>query len=243
MLFVRSLLFNVLFYSTSLFAGIVALPLLLLPTRFALAFMQGLARWNLWLLKVICGLTHEVRGLENVPEGAALFASKHQSMWETVSLIAIIDHPALVLKQELLHIPVYGWFMRKAGMIAIRRSDGASAMRKMLRQAKASVEGGRHLIIFPEGTRAAPGASNPNMPGVAGLYGHLDVPCVPVALNSGLYWPRREFLRKPGTILVELLPAIEPGLARKDFMSELENRTEAATRTLLNEAGFSPDAD
>ena len=149
--------------------------------------MRAVGHWNLWLLRVIAGTTYEVRGLDNIPDTACVVASKHQSMWETVSLIAIVEHPALVLKQELLYIPLYGWYVQKARMIAIRRSDGPKALRKMLRQAAAAAEEDRHLIIFPEGTRAAPGARNPYMPGVAGLYSHLDVPCVPVALNSGLF--------------------------------------------------------
>jgi len=153
-----------------------------------------------------------------------------------------VENPALILKQELLYIPLYGQYVKKAGMIPIRRSDGPKALRTMLRRASEAVKAGRHLIIFPEGTRAAPGARNPYMPGVAGLYSHLDVPCVPVALNSGLFWPRRKLHRKPGTIIVEFLPPIAPGLDRKTFMTELENRIEGATDRLLAEAGFSPSA-
>lgn len=238
MLVIRSVLFNFLFYTTSVIAGLLGLPLLLGPPRYAVGFMRAVGDWNMWLLKVIAGTTYEVRGLENVPKTACVVASKHQSMWETVSLIAIVDHPALVLKQELLMIPLYGWYVKKAKMIAIRRSDGPKALRHMLRQADAAVSEGRHLIIFPEGTRAAPGTRNPYMPGVAGLYGHLDVPCVPVALNSGLFWPRRKLLRRPGKIVIEFLPAIPPGMKRREFMTELETRIETATDRLLEEAGF-----
>jgi len=238
----RSILFNFLFYVGSVTAGLMGLPLLLGPSRYAVSFMRAVGHWNLWLLKVIAGTTYEVRGLENVPETACVVASKHQSMWETVSLISIVDHPALVLKQELLYIPIYGWYVRKARMIAIRRSDGPKALRQMLKQASQAAEEGRHLIIFPEGTRAAPGESNPYMPGVAGLYRHLDVPCVPVALNSGLFWPRRKLLRKPGKIIIEFLPALPLGLSRKEFMAELETRIETATDRLLAEAGFDASA-
>jgi 1-acyl-sn-glycerol-3-phosphate acyltransferase len=236
----RSLLFNFLFYTTSVAAGLLGLPLLLGPSRYAVGLMRAVGRWNMWLLKVIAGTRYEVRGIENVPKTACVVASKHQSMWETVSLLAIVDHPALVLKQELLLIPLYGWYVRKARMIAIRRSDGPKALRQMLRQASDAVNEDRHLIIFPEGTRAAPGARNPYMPGVAGLYSHLDVPCVPVALNSGLFWPRRKLLRKPGTIVIEFLPPIAAGLKRKEFMAELETQIETATDKLLAEAGFDP---
>lgn len=240
MLLFRSVLFNFLFYTTSVMAGLIGLPLLLGPSKYAVWFMRTVGSWNLWLLKVVAGTTYEVRGLENVPKTACVVASKHQSMWETVSLIAIVEHPALVLKQELLYIPIYGWYVQKARMIAIRRSDGPKALRKMLREAASAAAEDRHLIIFPEGTRAAPGASNPYMPGVAGLYSHLDVPCVPVALNSGLFWPRRKMERRPGTIVIEFLPPIAPGLNRPEFMAELETRIETATDKLLLEAGFDP---
>jgi len=234
----RSVLFNFAFYVGSVLAGLLGLPLLLGPSRYAVSFMRAVGQWNLWLLKVIAGTTYEVRGLENVPETACIVASKHQSMWETVSLIAIVKHPALVLKQELLYVPLYGLYIRKARMVAIRRSDGPKALRQMLRQAGQAAEEGRHLIIFPEGTRAAPGERNPYMPGVAGLYRHLDIPCIPVALNSGLFWPRRKLLRKPGNIIIEFLPPLPSGLSRKEFMTELETRIETATDRLLAEAGF-----
>jgi len=242
LLTIRSILFNFLFYSTSVIAGLLGLPLLLGPRHYAVRFMAMVGLWNLWLLKVIAGTRYEVRGLENLGTAPVIVASKHQSMWETVSLLAIVENPALILKQELLYIPLYGQYVKKAGMIPIRRSDGPKALRTMLRRASEAVKAGRHLIIFPEGTRAAPGARNPYMPGVAGLYSHLDVPCVPVALNSGLFWPRRKLHRKPGTIIVEFLPPIAPGLDRKTFMTELENRIEGATDRLLAEAGFSPSA-
>ncbi len=238
MIVFRSVLFNFAFYVGSVLAGLLGLPLLLGPSRYAVSFMRAVGQWNLWLLKVIAGTTYEVRGLENVPETACIVASKHQSMWETVSLIAIVKHPALVLKQELLYVPLYGLYIRKARMVAIRRSDGPKALRQMLRQAGQAAEEGRHLIIFPEGTRAAPGERNPYMPGVAGLYRHLDIPCIPVALNSGLFWPRRKLLRKPGNIIIEFLPPLPSGLSRKEFMTELETRIETATDRLLAEAGF-----
>lgn len=240
MLLFRSVLFNFLFYTTSVAVGLIGIPLLLGPSKYAVWLMQRVGHWNLWLLKVVAGTTYEVRGIENIPKTACVVASKHQSMWETVSLIAIVDHPALVLKQELLYIPLYGWYVQKARMIAIRRSDGPKALRKMLREAASAAAEHRHLIIFPEGTRAAPGTSNPYMPGVAGLYSHLDVPCVPVALNSGLFWPRRKMERRPGTIVIEFLPPIAPGLKRGEFMAELETRVETATDKLLLEAGFDP---
>lgn len=204
--------------------------------------MRAVGRWNMWLLRVIAGTTYEVRGRENIPQTACVVASKHQSMWETVSLLAIVDDPALVMKQELLYIPLYGWYVQKARMIAIRRSDGPKALRKMLRQSADAAAEDRHLIIFPEGTRAAPGARNPYMPGVAGLYSHLNVPCVPVALNSGLFWPRRKLERRPGNIIIEFLPPIAPGLKRAEFMVELETRIETATDKLLVEAGFDLEA-
>jgi 1-acyl-sn-glycerol-3-phosphate acyltransferase len=150
----------------------------------------------------------------------------------------LVHHPATVMKRQLLMIPGYGWYARKAKMIVIDRADGASAIRSMIGDAKARLAEGRPLAIFPEGTRRELGAPPDYKPGVAALYSMLDIPCVPMAHNSSLFWPRRGFLRKPGKIIVEFLPAIMPGLKRAAFMAELEKRTEDAVARLLAEGGY-----
>ncbi len=238
MLRLRSIAFNLALYVAGIAGGLAATPALFMPRRAAVAVLARLSRLALWLLKEIAGTRYEISG--QLPKGAVLVAAKHQSMWDTIAFPALLDDPAMVLKSELLWIPYYGWFSKKAGMIAIDRGSGASAIRRLVAQGKAALAAGRPIVIFPEGSRMAPGAAPAYKPGVAALYRQLGVPCVPVAVNSGLYWPRRKFLRKPGTIVLEFLPPIPPGLDRQTFMAELEARTEAATAKLLAEGGFAP---
>ena len=233
----RSLLFNLIYGIWSAAMHIVCLPLLLGPR----AWIYGAAGlWidvTFWLLKHVVGLDYRVVGAENLPQGSAIYAAKHQSAWETLFLSRYLHYPAFVLKRELLSIPLFGWYLRKVGMIAIDRKAGASALRDMTRQSAAVFAEGRSLLIFPEGTRVAPGQQRPYQPGIAGLYGQLKVPVVPIALNSGLFWGRRSYVKKPGTITVEILPAIQPGLDRKALMRDLENRIETAANRLASSAG------
>ena len=141
----------------------------------------------------------------------------------------------MVLKKELIYIPFFGWFICKFRMIAVERSAGSAALRNLVRQAEACIAAGRQVVIMPEGTRRAPDDPPAYKPGAAALYGTLGVPCVPFALNSGLFWPRRKFLRHPGTIVLEFLPPIPPGLPRKDFQAALEGAIEPATQALVAE--------
>lgn len=189
-----------------------------------------------WLLRVIAGTELEVRGLEHLPVGAALIASKHQSAWDTFGLIPLLHDPALVMKAELGRIPLYGWFARKFGMILIPREKRAAALKQLLRDAKARAADGRHILIFPEGSRQAPGAPPDYKSGIAALYEALDVPCVPIALNTGMFWPRRSFIRRPGRMIVEFLPPIPAELPRQAFMQTLQDRIETATARLVAEA-------
>lgn len=211
---------------------IVCLPLLVASPRIIHAAGKVWIAGALWLLKVCVGLTVREVGVENLPAGPALFAAKHQSAWETLYLSWRLNHPAFVLKQELLMIPVFGWFLKRVGMIAIDRSGKASALKKMVADAKAVFAADRPVIIFPEGTRVAPGARQPYQPGIAALYAQLEVPVVPVALNSGLFWSRQAIVKKAGVITIEYLPQIPPGLDRKTFMRELESRIETAAERL-----------
>jgi len=165
-----------------------------------------------------------------------LIAVKHQSAWDTFAVAAIFDDPAIVLKQELIWVPFYGWYLWKAGMISVDRKAGAGALRRLVADGARAVALGRPIVIFPEGTRTAPGTHRPYQPGVAALYRHLDVPLVPVAINSGVFWGRRHFLKRPGRIVVEILPAIPPGGDRKAVMAELEAQIEGATERLVTEA-------
>lgn len=235
MLWLRSTAFNLAFYSMSVVAVILVAPALAMPRRVTHAAIRWWSYTTLWLLRILAGTTYEVRG--TLPQGATLVASKHQSMWDTIAMTALLDRPAMVLKRELLWIPFYGWYARKARMIAIDRGAGSQAIRRLIAQGKAALAENRPIVIFPEGTRSAPGNKLEYKPGVAALYRQLDVPCVPAAVNSGLYWGRRGFLRHPGTIVIEFLEPIPTGLDRKSFMETLETRVEAAATRLLAERG------
>jgi 1-acyl-sn-glycerol-3-phosphate acyltransferase len=235
-LWLRSLLFNVGWYAGTAVIAIVGAPILLLPRRAVVAWSRVWIHFVLAWLRLTVGLTHRVTGLEHLPKGPAIVASKHQSSWETMAYTVLFDDAAIVLKRELLLIPVVGWAMARAGNIAVERGDGARALRGLIRQAKARIEASRSILIFPEGTRVAVGAEQPYQVGVAALYRQLGVPVVPVALNSGVFWGRRRFVKRPGMITVEILPAILPGLDRETFMATLRERTETATARLVEEA-------
>lgn len=234
-LLVRSLLFNALFYVNLIVHIILALPALALPYRVHRGFVRSYGRTSLWLLRVVCGTKVAWRGGERIPKGACIVACKHQSLWETFALYAVLDDPTFILKRELMWIPLFGWHMRKAGLIPIDRSAGLTALSRMTARAKAELERGRQVVIFPEGTRRRPGAEPSYKPGVAYLYGKSGVGCVPMALNSGLYWPRRSLLRFPGTVLVEALDPIEPGLDSRAFLARLQDVLEKASTRLLQE--------
>jgi 1-acyl-sn-glycerol-3-phosphate acyltransferase len=232
---VRSILFNVLFYLNLLVQVTAALPTLAMPRWAVLAIARFWARTNLWLLRVVCGTKVEFRNLEKIPRGALLVSSKHQSLWETFALLLILSDPAYIMKRELLWIPLFGWYAWRAGMIAVDRSKGSQALADMNVRARRETTRNRQIIIFPEGTRRPPGAAPRYKYGVAHLYAEMGVPCLPIALNSGLYWPRRSMQRYPGTIRVEVLDTIPPGLAKNVFFERLQREVEAATARLVAE--------
>lgn len=240
MLLLRAILFNLLSWLIFASLGLLYLPLLLIPGRKGEQVMMAAgtawSRLMLRLAAVVVGLDYEVRGRTNIPQTPALFAIKHQSAWDTLAVASLLDSPVVVLKRELFWIPFYGWYARRAGMIAINRSAGAGALRGMLRAARAAIAKGRPIVIFPQGTRTMPaslgGEPKPYQPGVAALYGDLSVPVIPVALNSGLFWSRRAFCKHPGRIVVEFLPPIPPGLSKRDFLAQLGTAIESATDRL-----------
>ncbi|MGH6891658.1 MAG: lysophospholipid acyltransferase family protein, partial [Dongiaceae bacterium] len=231
---IRSALFNLSYFLWSAGMHVLCLPLLLAPASWVWKAGHLWIDGTLWLLRVLCRLDHRELGLENLPSGPAIIAVKHQSAWETLFLSRRLNRPAFVLKRELLMIPLFGWFIRKVGMIAVDRAGKAAALKKMVRDANDAFAQGRQIIIFPEGTRVAPGEHKPYQPGIAALYGQLGVPVIPVALNSGLYWGRKAWVKKPGRIAIRYLPPIPPGLGRRAFMAELENRLEPAANALLD---------
>jgi 1-acyl-sn-glycerol-3-phosphate acyltransferase len=232
----RAILFTVLFYSWTTLMGVLVLPFLLGPPRLLLAYSRFWIRVSLWLLRVTVGLSHEVRGREYIPDGPALFAVKHQSAWDTLAINLIIRDAAIVLKRELTWIPVFGWCLLRARQIPIDRSGGIAALRSMVAAARDRLSEGRPVVIYPEGTRVAPGTAQPYHAGVAALQSALHVPVIPVALNSGLFWPRRSLALRPGRITIEFLPPLPAALPRRDFVQALESSIESATNRLIADA-------
>jgi 1-acyl-sn-glycerol-3-phosphate acyltransferase len=232
-IFLRSLLFNILFYPVFVFWAIIALPTLAMPRAALMRVAAWWARSNIFLMRVICNIKVEFRGVEKIPKGPLIVAAKHQSMWETISLLRFFDAPFFVLKRELTWIPLFGLFLIKSNMIAIDRGAGARALRAIMRRAEEEVQHGRQFLIFPEGTRRPVGATPHYKSGVSMIYADCGVPCLPVALNSGLFWPRRTFLRYPGTLVLEFLDPLPPGLPRAEFMARIETVIEEATNRLV----------
>jgi 1-acyl-sn-glycerol-3-phosphate acyltransferase len=229
----RSVVFNVAFYLNTLLQILFYLPLLLLPRRYIWIAVRSWAAGNHFLLKWICGIEHEVIGAEKIPAGGAIVASKHQSAWETFTMAALLPDPTFVLKRELQWIPLFGWYTWKAKLIPINRSARKAALDHVTEVGHERMKQNRQLIIYAEGTRRAVDAPPNYKYGVAHLYGELNVPCVPVALNSGLYWPRRSLRFTPGTVRIEFLEPIQPGMEKTAFLKELERQIETATNRLV----------
>jgi len=232
-IFLRSLVFNILFYLVFLSWAIVALPTFAMPRGAMLRVANWWAQSNIFLMRTICNIKVEFRGAEKIPRGPLIVASKHQSMWETISLLHFFEAPFFAVKRELLFIPLFGLFLIKTRMIAIDRSAGGRALIRMARRAAEEVRSGRQFVIFPEGTRKAVGAPPQYKGGLGLIYVDCGVPCLPVALNSGLFWPRRTFMRYPGTLVVEFLDPLPPGLPRDQFLDHVQTVIEAATNRIV----------
>ena len=236
LILVRSIAFNLLFYLNTLIYLVIALPTFFMPYRAIIAVARAWGRANLVLLRVVAGIDVEVRGREKIPKGAIIVASKHQSAWETFALLPLFDNPVFIVKRELLWLPLFGWLMIKGRMVPVDRSAGSQALVAMTERARIELADNRQLIIFPEGTRRPAGAEPRYKFGVAHLYVAEGVPCLPVALNSGLFWPRRSILRLPGTVVVEILDPIAPGEDKDVFFQHLQHELEVATARLIAEA-------
>ena len=232
----RSLAFTAWVYLLGLVMGLACLPLLLGPRRMAVAAIRLWSRLVIGGLKVLVGVRVEYRGLEHRPTGPALVAAKHQGLFDILPPFDLLSGPGFVLKKELMAIPIFGWFSAKAGMISIDREGGAATLRAMTAAARTLFAEGRQVVIFPEGTRKAPGDAPDYKAGVAGLYRELGAPCAPVATNSGSIWPAHGIIRYPGVVIYEFLPPIPPGLKRAEFMRRLQSEIETASTALRSEA-------
>ncbi len=233
MTWLRSLVFIILFYAWSAALAILMLPLLVLPRRWTLVAFKIWALGIIGLLRVCCAVKVELRGREHMPRGRAIVAPKHQCMFDVFAQFAWLDDSCFVMRKELMRIPFFNFYAWKAGMVVLDREGGAGALRQLIRDARERLKDARPLVIFPEGHRGEPGHAGDYHPGVAGLYRDLELPCCPVATNSGVHWPAHGFVRKPGVIVFEYLPPIPPGMKRGEFMRLLEARIEAASNALL----------
>ena len=233
MILVRSLTFTAAYYLYSTLVALLMIPLFLAPRAWVTHVLRWYGAGTTLLLRLICNIRVEVRGREHLPKGAALIAAKHQCMFDVFGGFALLPDGCFVTKKELMWIPFLGWYARKAGMIVVDREGHANALRKLVADTRDRFKAARQLVIFAEGTRKAPGATPDYKPGIAALYRDLEMPVIPMALNTGVHWPAHGVLRYPGTIVFEFLPAIPPGLKRGEFMREMETRIEAATNALI----------
>lgn len=222
MIYVRSILFNIYFVIASAVVITCCSPFLM-GSRYW-AHTGGRLWWwvTVWGARHIVGIDYKIIGQEHLPKSPYIIACKHQSAWETIALGPLFPNATVVIKKELLKVPIMNLYFWRLNSIALDRRDGLSALKKLVARAKQEVAKGRDIFIFPEGTRTIPGEEPPYQPGITALYQQLNVPVVPVALNAGMFWGRRSFLKYPGTIVLEILPAIQPGLERKTFLATLQ---------------------
>jgi 1-acyl-sn-glycerol-3-phosphate acyltransferase len=236
MLIFRSVLFNIAFYINLSAWLLMSLPCLVLPRRAIRLMTHGLALSSMWLLKAIAGTKSEFRGVQNIPSGGYIVASKHQSMWETFALYPLFEDGIFVYKRELKWVPLFGWYLQKLQMIPVDRNKGSKALQEMNEKVLEAIRLGRQILLFPEGTRKAPDATPDYKYGVVHIYHNSQAPILPIALNAGVFWPRRRFLRYPGMIVAQCLPMIEAGLPRAKLLPLLQERIETTTAQLVQEA-------
>ncbi|PPD42341.1 MAG: 1-acyl-sn-glycerol-3-phosphate acyltransferase [Methylocystis sp.] len=238
MLFLRSLLFQILFFTNTILLMTIWLPGLVMRRQVSMELGRTWGRINLWLLDKVCNLEIDWRGLENIPKdgGALIVACKHQSAWDTFVLPIRFPDFSYILKHELVWIPFFGWYLLAAEQIGINRARGGKLLPQLVEKSRKLFAQGRQLFIFPEGTRRPAGAPPAYKVGIAHLYAATNTPVLPVALNAGLFWPRRSFLIYPGTAVIEFLPIIPPGLPQREFFEKVQNEIETASDRLIAEA-------
>ncbi|PZO88888.1 MAG: 1-acyl-sn-glycerol-3-phosphate acyltransferase [Micavibrio aeruginosavorus] len=238
---IRSVIFNILFYGIwAPFICLSLLPTLLMPRAVTLWVAEIFQHGAHVLMKYVLGLDYELRGLEHRPKDGTsyLVAAKHYSAYETLKLFVFFKDPAVILKRELLSVPVFGWYLRKLEVVAIDRGSRTDAMNSLYAGARKVRDQARPITIYPQGTRVAVDATTKEKPykgGIIKLYKELDIPIYPLATNSGLYWPRNAFWKKSGKVIFEFLPPIQPGLPPEEAMRIMEEAIETASNRLVAE--------
>jgi 1-acyl-sn-glycerol-3-phosphate acyltransferase len=223
----RSIAFNICFALYTIFVGTIALPVYLFPLRYRSRVHVLWASGTMFLLKHVMGISVRVVGREHLPAGACVLASKHQSAWETIAFAYLFWPVLFVLKKELTYIPFFGWALMATKQIIIDRGTGIQAMRQLIREGNRAAALGARIPIFPEGTRTLVGAQPPLLPGVIALAKHLNLPVVPVALNSGTLWPRASFWKKSGIITVHIMPPLPSNLSKDALLKTLHAQINA----------------
>ncbi len=233
----RAIVFTALAVCWTGFLCLIMLWTLFLPKRTLISILHVWQRHLSWIERNVAGLDYRVIGHHYIPKGACIIAAKHQSVWETLKLHLLFGDPAIVLKKELMDIPVWGWYARRSGMIPVDRGARSKALSLMMKAAHEAADARCKIVIFPQGTRVSSGEWKPYKIGVAALYQELNLPIIPMALNSGIFWPKKSLIKKSGVITVEFLPPIPPGLSREDMMRQLQASLEDATNKLMRDAG------
>ena len=228
----RLVWFNFVFYGTNIFLSVLLLPFLAAPRQIAMKAIRFWLRGVAFMEDHFGGISYFVIGKENIPKTQFIAACKHQSEWETFKIHLILNDPAIVIKKELLNIPVVGWHIRKSDPIPLDRRKGTKAIKLMIQKARKAVKEGRSIFIFPEGTRVGLNEQKPYKSGIAALYQDLNLPIVPMALNSGLLWAKNSMFKKRGHITVQFLPIIEAGLPKEEMMQRLRDSIETAVKRL-----------
>lgn len=231
-----SLIFIVQMYLAMVVFGLMFLPAALIDRDGATRAAHAYCRWVVFSLRVLCGLRCEVRGTP--PTGAALIAAKHQSFLDIILIFGALPAPRFIMKAELRFAPILGWYALRLGCVPVKRGARGAAITRMMEDVRSGMVRPGQLVIYPQGTRVAPGHQRPYKIGTAALYAQLGQTCHPVATNAGLFWPKRSLLRKPGLAVVEFLPSIAPGLENGAFMAALEEAVESGSNRLMAEAGF-----
>ncbi|WP_171100929.1 MULTISPECIES: 1-acyl-sn-glycerol-3-phosphate acyltransferase [unclassified Ruegeria] len=236
---IRSLIFMIVIYAWMLILGIVFAPYALFAKQGALRACKTYARTTMWMARWMVGIRCEVRG--SVPTGEVVVGAKHQSFLDIIMIFNAVPHGKFIMKRELLWTPIIGLYAKRLGCIPVNRGRKGAAVAKMVKDVAKEFSEPGQLVIYPQGTRVAPGVKKPYKVGTAVLYEGLAFPCIPVATNAGVFWPRTGILRKPGLAIVDFLDPIEPGVPKDLFLKRLEEMVETRSNSLMREVGFDPD--